>query len=134
MTATEQELKRLKAELQKVNTDLDNPNINRLKENIAELEEELEIENEPEKQMKSIFWRGVQIEITFTPNAFRLVEHIEICTENNIPLPVTETGYRSNFTEKGTVAQHGGLVEFVNQWLDNVAQETGWNGAQPSLF
>ncbi len=85
-------------------------------------------------EQHTIVWRGTQIEITFTPEAFGMVDHIELRTEGKAPLPVTETGYRSHFMHKGTVAEFGGAVSFVAAWLDNEAERTGWRGAQLSLF
>lgn len=82
----------------------------------------------------TIIWRGVEIEISFTPEQFGMVDHIELRTENKTPLPVTRTGYRSHFIDKGTVAHHGGAVAFVNAWLDHEAKHTGWSGAQLLLF
>ncbi|WP_254368252.1 hypothetical protein [Paracoccus sp. Z118] len=63
-----------------------------------------------------------------------MVDHIEMRSEGRTPLPVTETGYRSHFMSKGTVAEHGGAVAFVTAWLDHEAARTGWRGAQLSLF
>ncbi len=57
-----------------------------------------------------ITWRGVEIEITFPPNEFGMVDHIELRTENKAPLPVTGTGYRSHFINAGTVKAQGGAV------------------------
>jgi len=81
-----------------------------------------------------ITWRGIALEITFTPEKFGLVDHIEIKTDGRAPLPVTETGYRSHFIPAGTVAEHGGAVAFVTAWLEHEAARTGWSGAQLSLF
>lgn len=81
-----------------------------------------------------ITWRGVEIEITFTPDRFGSADHIELRTKNNAPLPVTGTGYRSHFMGKGAVAEYGGAVAFVSAWLDHEAGRTGWSGAQLSLF
>lgn len=85
-------------------------------------------------EQHNITWRGVKLEITFTPEKFGLVDHIEIMAEGRAPLPVTETGYRSHFIQAGTVAHHGGAVAFVTAWLDHEAARTGWTGAQLSLF
>lgn len=63
-----------------------------------------------------------------------MVDHIELRTENKVPLPVTETGYRSHFMNKGAVGHHGGAVAFVTSWLDHKAKRTGWSNAQLSLF
>lgn len=82
----------------------------------------------------NIIWRGVRIEITSTPDVFGMADHIELRAEGRAPLPVTETGYRSHFMAKGTVADHGGAVGFVVTWLDHEAACQSWRGAQLSLF
>lgn len=82
----------------------------------------------------TITWRGVQIEITFTPEAFGVVDHIELRAAAKAPLPVTETGYRSHFMSKGAVQECGGAVAFVTAWLDHEAECMGWGAAQLSLF
>lgn len=51
----------------------------------------------------TITWRGIQVEITFTPEKFGMIEHIELHSENRLALPVTETGYRSHFIPIGSV-------------------------------
>lgn len=81
-----------------------------------------------------ITWRSVEIEITYTPDKFGMVDHIELRTENKAPLPVTETGYRSHFMNKEAVAHYGGAVAFVKAWLDHQAERTNWSNAQLSLF
>ncbi len=82
----------------------------------------------------NIKWRGIGIEITFTPNKFGMTDHIELRAADKTPLPVTGTGYRSNFLARGHVAAHGGAVEFVTAWLDHEAARLNWTGAQLSLF
>lgn len=82
----------------------------------------------------NITWRGIAVEITFTPEKFGLVDHIELRTEGGAELPVTETGYRSHFLACGIVSHYGGAVAFVTVWLDDQAKRTGWSGAQLSLF
>lgn len=81
-----------------------------------------------------ITWRGIALNITFTPNWLKLADHIEVKSEGGIPLPVTETGYRSHFAPVGTVEACGGAVAFVTAWLDAGATQTKWGGAQLSLF
>lgn len=93
---------------------------------VADLEQE---------ETHTIIWQGIKVEITFTPEKFGIVDHIELHTEGNIPLPVTETGYRSHFIPAGTVEQYGGAVAFVTGWLDHTAAHTGWKPErQLSLF
>lgn len=82
----------------------------------------------------TITWRGIQVEITFTPEKFGMIEHIELHSENRLPLPVTETGYRSHFIPIGSVEQEGGAVAYVAAWLDFEAERTRWSGAQLALF
>lgn len=82
----------------------------------------------------NMIWRSIPIEITYTPDKFGMVDHIELRTGNKAPLPVTETGYRSNFMDRGAVAHHGGAVTFVIAWLDHEANRTGWSNDQLSLF
>ena len=85
-------------------------------------------------EQHSIIWRGIALAITFSPEKFGMVDHIELHTENKVALPVTETGYRSHFMASGTVAAHGGAIAFVTAWLDHEAARIGWSGAQLSLF
>jgi hypothetical protein len=85
-------------------------------------------------EQHNITWRGIVIEITFTPEKFGMADHIELRTEAKAALPVTETGYRSHFLPAGTVAQYGGAVAFVTAWLDHEAERNGWSGPQLSLF
>lgn len=81
-----------------------------------------------------ITWRGIHVEIIFTPEKFGVIEHIELHSENKAALPVTETGYRSHFIPIGSVEQEGGAVAYVTAWLDFEAKRTRWRGAQLSLF
>jgi hypothetical protein len=81
-----------------------------------------------------ITWRGIGVEITFTPKRFGMADHIELRTDDKVELPVSGTGYRSNFLPVGTVADYGGAVAFVTAWLDQEAKRNGWTGVQFSLF
>lgn len=85
-------------------------------------------------EQHNITWRNIDIAITFTPEKFGMVEHIELHTTNKEKLPVTETGYRSHFIPMGTTAAHGGAVAFVTAWLDHEAARSGWSNDQMSLF
>lgn len=82
----------------------------------------------------TIVWRGVTVEITFTPARFSTVDHIELRTENKTPLPVTETGYRSQFLPLDSIAEYGGAIAYVTDWLNHEAERTKWGGAQLTLF
>lgn len=85
-------------------------------------------------EQHNITWRGIRIEVSFRPKAYGMVDHIELRTEGNAPLPVTDTGYRSNHLPLGTVADAGGAAAFVVAWLNHEAERAGWQGAQLNLF
>lgn len=82
----------------------------------------------------NITWRGISLTVTFTPEKFGMIDHIEIMTAGRKPLPITETGYRSHFISVGAVQDYGGPVAFVTAWLDQEAKRVGWSGVQLSLF
>jgi hypothetical protein len=86
------------------------------------------------KEQHKITWRGIALTISFTPDWLSVADHLEIETEGRVPLPVTETGYRSHFMAKGSIESYGGPVAFVTDWLDSEAKRLGWSGAQLSLF
>ena len=85
-------------------------------------------------EQHKITWRGIALTITFTPEWLNVADHLEIETEGRVPLPVTETGYRSHFMATGSIKTYGGPVVFVTDWLDDEAKRIGWGGAQLSLF
>lgn len=56
-----------------------------------------------------------------------------------MPLPVTETGYRSHFTSREAVEAEGGPVAYARKWLDCEAMSDAWKAReaaarQMSLF
>ena len=86
------------------------------------------------KEQHTITWRGIALTITFTLDWLSVADHLEFETDGRVPLPVTETGYRSHFMAKGSIESYGGPVAFVNDWLDSEAKRMRWSGAQLSLF
>ena len=44
-----------------------------------------------------INYRGVAVDLTITRNYFEGIDHIEVQTLDDHPIPLTETGYRSHF-------------------------------------
>lgn len=72
----------------------------------------------------TILWEGISIEITFKPNYFKTVNvsHVEIrCDE---PLPLTETGYRSNWYT-GDVNNFD-VIAYVVDGLNEAAKSKKW--------
>jgi hypothetical protein len=92
-------------------------------------------------------WNGIGIQITWEPSWLSLetlgydTAHLQVesILPERVPLPITETGYRSHFTSPETVAALGGPVAFVIAWLDEESQKPAWRereqaARQLSLF
>jgi hypothetical protein len=87
-----------------------------------------------------ITWRGMAITIRHATDwPIPEYDHIEVISENDQPLPITETGYRSHFIPSSLVAEHDNAIAFVTAWLDHEAKSKAWQeqteaGRQMSLF
>lgn len=88
-------------------------------------------------------WQSIGIEIRWASNWMNAstdpVAHLELISDGRIKLPVTETGYRSHFTNRDNIEAHGGPVAFAIAWLDHEAQSEAWQrhveqSKQLSLF
>lgn len=61
-----------------------------------------------EIQAFRILWEDVVIFIKWEPNCYSgIISHLEIMSENSMPFPISETGYRSHFCEKSDVESCG---------------------------
>ena len=97
-------------------------------------------------QSVQIAWRGIAITVTYEKNALGLADaglatsaHLTITAANRLPLPFTETGYRSLFVDPADLDAQGGPVAYVTAWLDLAAQSPEWRTSaaaaeQLSLF
>lgn len=80
-----------------------------------------------------ITWRSIVLEIRYEaqwlgshgPFATAHLE-IEAIDPARSPLPMTETGYRSHFTQAIAIDEAGGPVAFVAAWLAEEAGKRGW--------
>lgn len=75
------------------------------------------------------WWRGIEIEVIYTPLKWNIIAHLEIQSIHpaRAPLPITETGYRSHFHQPGTIEALGGdVVAQVTAWLDEEAAKPEW--------
>ena len=52
--------------------------------------------------------------------------HLEIMADGDAILPITETGYRSEFLHPSRVDDYGGPVAYVLAWLDHDARSPKW--------
>lgn len=71
-------------------------------------------------------WQGIGMTIQHEQNAWGIIEHIEITTDNRQALPITETGYKSHFLDKKHLADYADATAFVKAWLDHAGQSAEW--------
>lgn len=91
-------------------------------------------------------WRGIAIRITYSPDAHGSpadsyhYSRLEIETyPSRGPLPITESGYKSQHPPGGEIEAAGGPVTYVTQWLNSAASSREWkqfalDQRQGSLF
>lgn len=89
-------------------------------------------------------WQDIEIEVRYCPvwtGEPYSVCHIEVeaIEPARMPLPITETGYRSHFDSRENIETHGGAVSFVLKLLEIAASEPQWKkreaaARQMSLF
>ena len=85
-----------------------------------------------EIEVSTIVWRGIKITINYKPKYFESsktgfsIAYLEVITENKAPLPFTESGYRSHFTDASEIEAYGTPVDFVKAWLAETAKSKKW--------
>ena len=82
-------------------------------------------------EKSTLIWRGIKIEIDYKSNYFESksgfsIAHLDITTENRVPLPFTETGYRSHFLDASELEEYGTPTDFVKAWLQESAKSKEW--------
>lgn len=100
-------------------------------------------------EIHTLEWRGIVLEVRYCGDWLyfyreiygHALAHIEIeaLEPARVPLPITETGYRSHFTSPEQIATAGGPVAFVLTALDEAAEDPAWKereaaARQYSLF
>lgn len=84
-------------------------------------------------------WRGIAIQVDFEACRWSgTFDHVEVRSIDCIPLPITETGYRSAFIPRGEVTADT-YVRAILNWLDAEAKSKLWKvteqkSRQLSLF
>ena len=78
-------------------------------------------------------WNDIPLTISWEPNWLNLesregiaAAHLQVRSRDNVPLPITQTGYRSLFTSSATVASAGGPVAYALAWLGAEADTPEW--------
>lgn len=88
----------------------------------------------------TILWEGRSIRLSYHPRKWDVTDHLEIETANREALPITETGYLSQFfgpVEPALTIEE--IIETVRTHLETAARNPDWIAAeserkQPSLF
>ncbi len=84
--------------------------------------------------VQRIDWRGITLEVSYDPSWLRFdaaamnVAHIQVSAISpaRASLPISETGFKSQFLDPDDIQAHGGPVAFVRSWLDHEAAAPGW--------
>jgi hypothetical protein len=100
-----------------------------------------------EKQTFAIDWDGIAVSVVYAPDWLNMSKrgvasaHLEITAIKpaRAPLPISETGYRSLFTQAETIEAAGGAATYVLAWLNEAARDPAWikykaQSAQLELF
>lgn len=84
-----------------------------------------------------IVWQGIAITLTHEPNWLNLATngvatstHLSIAADSGVPLPISETGYKSSFVDPADIDAAGGPAAYVVAWLDYAAQSREWKASQ----
>lgn len=79
-------------------------------------------------------WNGFLLEITYEPQWLTPailgedVAHLQVRSiyPTDVPLPITETGYRSHFIAASAIAAAGGPVAYVDMWFTAESDAPTW--------
>ena len=83
------------------------------------------------KTTASILWNNIPVQITLTRRVYGL-EHDHVELKASEPLPVTQTGYRSQFLPHDPDADMDSIKAQVVAWLDEKATTKEWLDYQES--
>jgi hypothetical protein len=83
-------------------------------------------------------WNGILLEITYEPQWLppsilgEDLAHLQVRSiyPTDVPLPITETGYRSHFTAASAIAAAGGPVAYVDVWLTVESDTPAWQARE----
>ncbi|MEA3043132.1 MAG: hypothetical protein QOH47_970 [Sphingomonadales bacterium] len=85
----------------------------------------------PEIIRRKLVWRGVLIAIQYAPEGCGFSARLElrVTAPEGVPIPVTESGYRSHHVYPFQVKSVGGPVAYVRKWLDQEARSLAYRRA-----
>ena len=93
----------------------------------------------PVKTVQRLDWQGILISVSYEPDWLGLATfgdvsnaHLEIeaLSPERAVLPITDTGYRSQFLSRTLTEQAGGPVAYARAWLDQAAKAPAWKKQQ----
>lgn len=97
----------------------------------------METPSHPEYEINQIRWQGVDIEVRhcrdwLNSGGDMITQHIEVCSAERVPWPITGSGYRSHFLNgQDALAEFSNdAALFVLWWLDQAAQDPRWQSFQ----
>ena len=90
--------------------------------------------NKSKEQISSFFWNSLEIEIKYNPDYSEATKkiggfclaHLQVASKDRVPLPMTETGYRSHFTAAKNIEDFASPIDFVKAWLAESEQNKEW--------
>jgi hypothetical protein len=73
----------------------------------------------------------VSIAMQYEPAGSGFYAHLElrVIAPEGVPIPVTETGYRSHFVYPALIGYAGGPVGYLRRWLDQEAGSPAYRRA-----
>lgn len=79
-----------------------------------------------------LIWNNIEITIEYNPDRWKSYRevygvglgHLQI--KSALPLPITSTGFYSDYIRADIIEEWGGPVEYVKAWLDQEANSPEW--------
>ena len=92
-----------------------------------------------EYEQYDIVWNGIELAVCHKRNWAAGFDHVEVISTGRVPLPITETGYRSAFLHPEQITEYGSAAKYVIAWLDEQSKSNNWirqelESRQLSLF
>ncbi len=90
-----------------------------------------------DRQVFNLTWQGIDIEITCVIPDYMSshreiygyeMHHIEV--KSLLPLPITETGYKSIFVTAPDLAGQGGVLKYITSYIEEEAKSSKWKEGQ----
>ena len=75
---------------------------------------------------QQIDWQSHSIRVSYDPNYFDGVAHVEIYSKDRKPLPITNTGYKSHFFMIDKPPTMEVIISFIIDWLNEEAKKKHW--------